>query len=229
MPKILGAEDLEAMIAAVATDESPEGLRLTCIVEMLYGGGLRVSELAGLPLTSARARDGFIRVLGKGGKERLAPLGATARRALEAYLAVREEFLPRGPRRRALAERYLFASRSAEGFLTRRRFHQLLKGLALKADSIPPKCRRMCCAMPSPPIWWKGARTCAASRPCSAMPTSPPPRFTPMWRRAIWRKWWQTPTPWPAPAAGGAKSLELLGCKIIFFQHPLWHFPPGLR
>jgi len=138
LPKILGTQDLEAMIGAAQADETPEGLRLVCIVEMLYGGGLRVSELAGLPLAAARVRDGFIRVEGKGGKERLAPLGASARAALEAYLTVREEFMPRG-RRRALAERYLFVSRSAEGFLTRRRFHQLLKGLALKAGLDPAK------------------------------------------------------------------------------------------
>jgi integrase/recombinase XerD len=138
LPKILSTGDLEAMIA-IADDDSAEGKRLLCIVEMLYGAGLRVSELAGLPLAAARTREGFIRVKGKGGKERLAPLGPAARAALDAYLAVREGFMPRGPRRRALAERYLFASRSAEGFLTRRRFHQLLKALALRAGLDPAK------------------------------------------------------------------------------------------
>ncbi|HEX3754107.1 MAG TPA: site-specific tyrosine recombinase XerD [Rhizomicrobium sp.] len=139
LPKILSADDLNAMIHTAAQDQTPEGLRLSCIVEMLYGGGLRVSELAGLPLAAARTREGFIRVTGKGGKERLSPLNAASRGALEAYLAVREEFMPRGARRQAHAERYLFASRSAEGFLTRRRFHQLLKGLALRAGLDPAK------------------------------------------------------------------------------------------
>ena len=139
LPKIVSAPDMEALIAAAAADETPEGRRLICIVEMLYGGGLRVSELAGLPLSAAKARDGFIRIIGKGNKERLAPLNASAKAALDAYLAVREEFMPRGPRRRALAERYLFSSRSAEGYLTRRRFHQLLKELALKAGLDPAK------------------------------------------------------------------------------------------
>ncbi len=139
LPKILAPADLEAMIRTAGAEPTPEALRLVCIVEMLYGGGLRVSELAGLPLVAARARDGFIRVSGKGGKERLAPLGGTAQAALGAYLAVREEFLPRGPRRRAHAERFLFPSRSAEGFLTRRRFHQLLKELALKSGLDPAK------------------------------------------------------------------------------------------
>ena len=63
---------------------------------------------------------------------------APARAAIEAYLEVRAEFLPKGPRR-AHAERYLFCSRGAEGFLTRQRLHQLLKGLAVKAGLDPAK------------------------------------------------------------------------------------------
>ena len=137
LPKILSAADLEAMIAAAAGDNAREK-RLTCIVEMLYAAGLRVSELAGLPLMAVKNREGFILVRGKGGKERLAPLNASARKAIDAYLDVRASFLPKG-RRRAHAERYLFCSRAAEGFLTRQRLHQLLKGLALKAGLDPAK------------------------------------------------------------------------------------------
>ena len=55
LPKILSARDLEAMLAAAAQDSSPEGLRLSLIVEMLYGGGLRVSELAGMPLAAVES------------------------------------------------------------------------------------------------------------------------------------------------------------------------------
>ena len=138
LPKILSAADLEAMIAAAAAGDNAEAKRLTCVVEMLYAAGLRVSELAGLPLMAVKNRDGFILVKGKGGKERLAPLNASARKAIGAYLDVRAEFLPKGPRR-SHAERYLFCSRAAEGFLTRQRLHQLLKGLALKAGLDPAK------------------------------------------------------------------------------------------
>jgi integrase/recombinase XerD len=138
LPKILSAADVEALIAAAASDVTPEGVRLLLIVEMLYGGGLRVSELAGLPLASAKARDGFIRIVGKGNKERFAPLGEAARAVLAVYLQVRSTFVPKGSTAKT-AERYLFCSRSAEGFLTRRRLHQLLKGLALKAGLDPAK------------------------------------------------------------------------------------------
>jgi integrase/recombinase XerD len=139
LPKILSARDVEAMIAAAAGEEdSPEATRLTCIVEMLYAAGLRVSELAGLPLQAVKTRDNFILVKGKGNKERLAPLNASARAAIEAYLDVRVEFLPKGPRS-AHAERFLFCSRAAEGYLSRQRLYQLLKGLALKAGIDPAK------------------------------------------------------------------------------------------
>jgi integrase/recombinase XerD len=135
LPKILSGDDLEAMLQAAAQDQAPEGLRLTLIVEMLYGGGLRVSELAGLTLAAVRGKEAFLRITGKGNKERLSPLSPAARIALDAYLAVREEFVPKHDKN----NRYLFASRGAEGFLTRRRFHQLLKGLALKAGLDPAK------------------------------------------------------------------------------------------
>jgi integrase/recombinase XerD len=137
LPKIISAEEIDRLLAA-AKGETPEARRLTLIVEMLYGGGLRVSELAGLPLAAARSRDGFIRVVGKGNKERFSPLSDAARAALGDYLAVREEFLPKGEKAKK-AERYLFCSRSAEGFLTRRRLHQMLKALALAANIDPDK------------------------------------------------------------------------------------------
>ncbi len=135
LPKILSGRDLQVMLESAAEDQTPEGLRLTLIVEMLYGGGLRVSELAGLKLAAVRTKESFIRITGKGNKERLSPLSPAARQALETYLVVREQFLPKGDRN----NRYLFASRGVDGYLTRRRFHQLLKGLALKAGIDPAK------------------------------------------------------------------------------------------
>jgi integrase/recombinase XerD len=135
LPKILSAKDLDAMLQTAAQDQTPEGLRLTLILEMLYGGGLRVSELAGMPLAAVRTKENFIRVTGKGNKERLSPLSPAARTALDAYLAVREEFVPKTDKN----NRYLFASRGEGGHLTRRRFHQLLKAVALKAGIDPAK------------------------------------------------------------------------------------------
>jgi integrase/recombinase XerD len=135
LPKILSTDDLDRMLATAAQDRTPEGLRLTLMVEMLYGGGLRVSELAGMKLAAVKTNEGFIRVTGKGNKERLTPLSDAARDALAAYLAVREEFVPKQDQN----NRYLFVSRGEDGFLTRRRFHQLLKGLAIKTGLDPAK------------------------------------------------------------------------------------------
>jgi integrase/recombinase XerD len=140
LPKILSREDMDALIGAARarSDASADGIRLLCIVEMLYASGLRVSELATLPLAAVRNRDGFILVKGKGEKERLVPLNRPAREAIGAWLTVRDRFLPKG-RHRNHADRYLFPSRGAEGHLTRRRLHQMLKELALRANIDPDK------------------------------------------------------------------------------------------
>ncbi len=138
LPKVLSQQDIESLISAARaeTGESPEGVRLLCMLEVLYAAGLRVSELVTLPLAAARSRDSFLIVKGKGSKERLAPLNASAREAMSAYLAVRDQFL--SPKAR-MGDRYLFPSRGGQGHLTRQRCYQLLKELALKAGIDPEK------------------------------------------------------------------------------------------
>jgi integrase/recombinase XerD len=139
LPKLLSADDVEKLIAAARkrAAEDAEGKRLLCLVEVLYAAGLRVTELATLPLAAVKRRDNFLFVKGKGGKERVAPLNGEARAAIASYLDVRAEFLPRV--KNAAAERYLFPSRGAEGHLTRRRCHQMLKELAVDAGVDPDK------------------------------------------------------------------------------------------
>lgn len=136
LPKIVSRGDVDALILATEADgESADTARLLCIVELLYSSGLRVSELVTLPLAAVRRSDGFLLVRGKGGKERLVPLGGAARQAIARYMDVRSEFLVDGD----AANRFLFPSRGAERHLTRRRCHQLLKALALKAGIDPDK------------------------------------------------------------------------------------------
>ncbi|MGH6827304.1 MAG: site-specific tyrosine recombinase XerD [Rhizomicrobium sp.] len=137
LPKVLSATDLEAMIGTAARDESAQGLRLLAIVEMLYAAGLRVSELAGLPLPAVMTAENFVAIKGKGGKERLVPLNGRAQAAIRGYLKVRARFLPKTANGRA--QRYLFCSRGRQGYLTRQRLYQLLKALALKAGLDPAK------------------------------------------------------------------------------------------
>ena len=141
LPKILSAEEALKLIEAARgeTSDDAESARLLCMVEMLYASGLRISELVTLPLSSVRPNQRFVHVRGKGGRERLAPLGGAAHEALRAYLAVRESFLPRNVTLVSSASRFLFPSRGREGHLTRRRCHQMLKDLAVKADIDPER------------------------------------------------------------------------------------------
>jgi len=138
LPKILSQAEVVALLdaAKLMAGDSNEGVRLLCMLEILYAAGLRVSELVTLPLSAARNRDAFLLIKGKGGKERLVPINPAARRAIGEYLEIREGFVSAGNRD---SERYLFPSRGSEGHLTRRRCHQLLKELATEAGIDPQK------------------------------------------------------------------------------------------
>ena len=137
LPKTLSQKQVEDLIRAAhdESEQTPEGARLVCILELLYATGLRVSELVSLPLSAARNRDAFLLVKGKGGKERLVPLNPAARDAISSYLQVRNKFITSI----RSSERYLFPSRGGTGHLTRRRCHQLLKALAGKANIDPDR------------------------------------------------------------------------------------------
>jgi integrase/recombinase XerD len=138
LPKLLSPAEALALVEAARaqTDDSPEAKRLHCIVEMLYASGLRVTELVTLPLAAIRGPQRVLFVRGKGGRERMVPLGEPARQALQTYLQVRSAFLSqrhnRGPH-------YLFPSHGREGHLTRRRCHQLMKLLAGRAGIDPER------------------------------------------------------------------------------------------
>ena len=135
LPKVVSEAQAQTLIDAAAGVEGAEAVRLLCIIELLYASGLRVSELVTLPLAAVTGERRMLLVRGKGGKERLVPLGEPARVAIKAYLGVRARFLPRLER----AQRFLFPSRGVEGHLTRRRVAQLMKDLAVRAGVDPAK------------------------------------------------------------------------------------------
>ena len=134
LPKILSEAEVSRLIEAAEKWPGEDGVRLRCVIELLYAAGLRISELISLPVAAAQRDPRFLTVRGKGGKERIVPLGPPARRALAAYLECRGRFLtsPRGGR-------WLFPSRGASGQLTRQRCGQLLKELALAAGLDPER------------------------------------------------------------------------------------------
>lgn len=86
IPKALAESQVEALLKAPDTSD-PVGLRDRALLELMYACGLRVSELASLPAAALNLRQGVLRVTGKGGRDRLVPMGEEARHWLERYLA----------------------------------------------------------------------------------------------------------------------------------------------
>jgi integrase/recombinase XerD len=129
LPKVLSPQEVEALIAAAAARDGAQGLRLKCMIELLYAAGLRIAELLAWPVAALARDPAYLIVRGKGGKERLAPLNGAARAAVKAYSDARPTFLPKGVK----DSPWLFPSRGAGGRLTARRFAQLLEEAALAA------------------------------------------------------------------------------------------------
>ena len=85
LPNILSIEEIEALLT-VPNRSKPQGVRDVAMLELLYGSGMRISELIALDLADIHLTMGFVRVFGKGGKERIIPLGKSALAALQVYL-----------------------------------------------------------------------------------------------------------------------------------------------
>jgi integrase/recombinase XerD len=134
LPKVLDGADIAAMLKVAAARPAPHGPRLVAIIEILYASGMRVSELAGLPLGAAARNPETLIVRGKGAKERLVPLTDAARGALKNYLSVRPHFLAEGQ-----TSRFLFPVPGKATPLSRVRIGQLLKALARDAGVDPAK------------------------------------------------------------------------------------------
>ena len=129
LPKILSHGDVEALFARAeleADGDRSEAVRLLALIELLYGSGLRASELVALPLAAVPRDAPFLTVIGKGSQQRMVPVSKRAGQALSRWLAVRPD-----------GSRYLFPSRGKH--LTRIRLFQLLKELAARAGLDPAK------------------------------------------------------------------------------------------
>lgn len=135
LPKILSEDDVGRLFDQAERDGSAKGLRMRALMEILYAGGLRVSELVSLKLLAVTRRDDCLLIKGKGGKERLVPLTGAARRAIADWLLVRKQTLPAGDPKNS----FLFPSGGKLGHISRERFAQLLKKLAIDAGLPPSK------------------------------------------------------------------------------------------
>ncbi|ETR77463.1 tyrosine recombinase XerD [Afipia sp. P52-10] len=158
LPKVLSITDVDTLLArakqtaeqaGITPAQRMRGLRLSCLLEVLYATGLRVTELVTLPLAAARRDARMIVVRGKGGKERFVPLNESAKQAMADYLAALEAVqatpkadgkIVKGAASKGSpkATKWLFPSFGESGHLTRQHFARDLKELAAAAG-IPPR------------------------------------------------------------------------------------------
>jgi integrase/recombinase XerD len=130
LPKILSHGEVEALFARAESEaegDDPRTVRLLALLELLYGSGLRATELVSLPLAAVPRDAPFLTVTGKGGQARMVPVSGRARAALSRWLALRAE-----------GSKHLFPSRGGK-HLTRVRLFQLLRELAARAGLAPEK------------------------------------------------------------------------------------------
>jgi len=131
LPRALTEEQVEFLLAAPDTDTMP-GMRDKAMLELMYATGLRVSELVGLELSNLNLNQGVIRVIGKGNKERLVPIGDEAHESLKIYLSSGRPELLKG----AQTDSVFVTNRKAG--MTRQAFWYMVRRYAAQCD-IPQK------------------------------------------------------------------------------------------
>ncbi len=138
LPKTLSEDEVARLLGATrsAGRGLADQLRATCLMELLYATGMRVSELVGLPVAAARGDPRMLLIRGKGGKERMVPLSPPARAALRDWLGWRDTQQAQAVASGKPDSRFLFPSRGKLGHLTRHWFYDLIKALA-RASMVP--------------------------------------------------------------------------------------------
>ncbi|MEW5727345.1 MAG: tyrosine-type recombinase/integrase, partial [Pseudomonadota bacterium] len=131
LPKLLSEAEVDALLAAGRALPGADGVMMTALLELLYGTGLRVSELVGLPFAAVARDPAMLVVRGKGSKERMVPLSDPARDALKDWKAARDARLGRKP------SKWLFPSHGRSGHLTRSGFARMLLRVGMVAGIDP--------------------------------------------------------------------------------------------
>ena len=139
LPGNLSEAEVDRLLdaAGTAARSEAEALRNTCLMQLLYATGLRVSELVALPVAGARGDPRMILVRGKGGRERMVPLSPPAREALTRWLAQRDRDEEAALRAGKPRSTFLFPARGRSGHMTREAFFLLVKQLAAAAGLDP--------------------------------------------------------------------------------------------
>jgi len=131
LPGVLSVDEIQRLLDAFDS-QTPKGVRDTAMIELLYAAGLRVSELVGLKLQNVNLEAGFVRVFGKGSKERVVPIGRYAMDIMRRYVETARPQLLKGA-----TSRFLFVAR-ADKPMTRQGFWKRLKLYAQKAGIYKP-------------------------------------------------------------------------------------------
>jgi integrase/recombinase XerD len=141
LPGTLTEDEVAALLEAARTHgpDAASRARNTCLFELLYATGLRVSELVSLPHTALRGAPEMMLVRGKGGKDRMVPLSDAARAAVAIWLAHRDRTEAAAQKQGRPPSRFLFPARGAAGHLSRVRFHTLVKEVAVRAGIDPDR------------------------------------------------------------------------------------------
>lgn len=126
LPEVLTVEEVDAILGAIDTS-TPNGVRDAALLELLYSCGLRVSEACGITFSQLFLDEGYVRVIGKGSKERLVPMSPTCVIRIEDYLPIRHEITPKP----GYAD-YLFISRNRVA-ISRQMVFLTIKKLAVEA------------------------------------------------------------------------------------------------
>ncbi|SLN50383.1 Tyrosine recombinase XerD [Roseovarius albus] len=139
LPKTLSQEQVDDLLVAARTTgrTDTDKLRNTCLMELLYATGMRVTELVSLPVAATRGDPNMLLIRGKGDKERMVPLSPPAREALAAWIVVRDKKEEATSLESKPASAFLFPSSGKLGHLTRHRFYLLIKELAVAAGVTP--------------------------------------------------------------------------------------------
>lgn len=141
LPKTLEVVEVDRLLDAARTSgrNQHDRLRNTCLMELLYATGMRVTELVSLPVSAARGDPRMLLIMGKGDKERMVPLSPPARDALAAWLVERDAAEDEKTSKGGSVSKFLFPSRGKSGYLTRHRFYLLIKELAVAGGVSPEK------------------------------------------------------------------------------------------
>ena len=144
LPKTLSLEEVDAILEVANTSGQTEFERArdSCLMELLYASGMRISELMSLPVAAVRGRPKMILIKGKGSKERLVPLSPPANDALDYWLNLRDKKEDLSIKKGFQRSSFLFPSKSKNGYLTRNWFFNKIKLWAIeagvKSESVSP-------------------------------------------------------------------------------------------